>query len=184
MKNLRLLLPSLALAALTASGCWLVSGQFLVSFDLPPSLVVNSATTIAGASINLNTISDYKDHKSDLKDLADCALLGKFTNTGSGSLDVVVYLTPAATPLLTTKSALDADGTKIHLWGPLKLAAGASRSVGWDESAKLFTKAGKAALVQQVKGDGQFAIYAVGATAPYSLTLEKGVAVVVIDAGK
>ena len=183
MKNVRLILPSLLLAALTASGCWLVSGQFLVSFNLPPTLNVDSATNIAFAQVDLTTIGDYRDHKSDLKDLADCALLGKFTNSGSGSLCIVVYLTPGLTSHITA-GALATDGTTVQLWGPLALASGASRTVGWDESAKLFTKPGKAALVKEVKGDGQFTIYAVGATAPYKLKLENGVAVVVIDAGK
>jgi len=137
-----------------------------------------------GAPVDLSEESAYTDHKNDLKDLADCALLGKFTNTGTGSLDVVVYMTPASSPLHLTKAARDADGSKVQLGGPLKLAAGASRTVGWDESAGLFSKAGKAALLKEVKGDGELAIYAVGATASYRLKLESGVAVVVIDAGK
>ena len=184
MKNYRLILPSLLLAALMASGCWLLSGQFQVSVDLPTPLTVNSQTTIAGAPIDLTTESNYSEHKNDLKDLADCALLGKFMNTGSGALDVVVYMTPAATPLHTTKAQLDADASKIKIWGPLTLAAGTSKTVGWDESAGLFDKVGKQALVKELKDDGQFAIYAVGATAPYQLRLDNGVAVVVIDVGK
>jgi hypothetical protein len=183
MKNLRLILPSLALAALTASGCWLVSGQFTVSVDLATPINVDSGTTIAGAQIDLNTEKDYKDHKSNLKGIVDCALLGKFTNTGTGSLNVIVYLTPALTSH-TTPALLNADATKVQLWGPLTLALGASKVVGWDESAALFTTAGKAALLSEVKGDGAFTIYAVGATAPYKLRLENGVAVLVIDAAK
>ena len=183
MKNVRLILPSLLLAALTASGCWLISGQFTVSFNLQTPLNVDSATNIAFAQVNLNTIGDYKDHKGDLKDLTDCALLGKFTNTGSGSLAILVYMTPGLTNHIL-KSDLDADATKVLLWGPLALGPGKSLTVGWDQSAKLFSKPGKVALVQEVKGDGQFTTYAVGATAPYSLRLENGVAVVVIDAGK
>ena len=184
MKNLRLILPSLALAALTASGCWLVSGQFTVSIDLATPMNVDSgANIVVGAQIDLNTEKDYKDHKSNLKGIVDCALLGKITNTGTGSVNVVVYLTPALTPH-TTPAQLTADATKTQLWGPLALAAGASKVIGWDESAALFTKAGKAALLSEVKGDGAFTIYAVGATAPYKLRLENGVAVIVIDAAK
>ncbi len=184
MKNLRAIVPSLLLAALTASGCWLISGQFNASVELPTPIDVDSQVAIMGARVDLSTESAYTDNKSKLKDLADCALLGKLTNTGTGSLDVVIYMTPAASSLHTTMLQLDADPTKVQLWGPLKLAAGASRTVGWDESAGLFSKAGKGALLQEVKGDGEFAIYAVGATAPYKLKFEDGVAVVVIDAGQ
>jgi hypothetical protein len=183
MKNLRLILPSLALAALTSTGCWLVSGQFIVPVELTSPLTVASATTIAAAQVDLNTNGDYKDHKADLKGLADLALLGIFTNTGAGALDVIVYMTPATTTY-TTAAQLTADGTKIKVWGPFTLGVGASKKIGWDESAALFGAAGKAAVLSEVKGDGIFTLYAVGASAPYAFKLEKGVAVVVIDAGK
>ena len=184
MKNLRLILPSLLLTGLMASGCWLISGQFTVSQDLPTPLDVDSQIVIVGAHIDLNTQSTYRDHKNDLKDLADCALLGTFTNTGTGTLDILVYMTPAGSPLHTTKVQLDADATKIKVWGPLTLGPGASKKVGWDESAGLFNADGKQALLKEVKGDGDFALYAVGASAPYKLRLTDGVAVVVVDAGK
>lgn len=183
MRNLRLILPGLALAALTATGCWLVSGQFTVSVNLADPMIIASANTIAAAQVDLTTNSDYNDHKSDLKGLADCALLGKFTNTGAGALDVIVYMTPAKTAH-TTAAALTADATRLKVWGPFALGAGASKTIGWDESAALFSAAGKAALVSELKGDGVFTLYAVGSSAPYAFTIEKGVAVVVIDAGK
>ena len=55
MKNLRLILPSLLMAGLMASGCWLVSGQFTVSADLPDPLNVTSPVNLASAQIDLNT---------------------------------------------------------------------------------------------------------------------------------
>lgn len=183
MKNLRLILPGLLLAALTASGCWLISGQFVVSKNLPDPLTVGGVTFLVFAPIDLTTEGDYNDRKNDLKGLVDCALLGTFTNTGGNPLSVEVWLTPAPTTY-TSETQLNADNTRVKVWGPFKLATGASRKIGWDESAALFTKAGKAALLSEVKGDGKFTLYAKGATAPYAFRVDKGVAVVVIDAGK
>jgi len=181
MRKIRLLVPGLALAALTFSGCWLISGQFTVSEKLPDPLTIGGVNSLVSAQIDLTTNGDYKDHKKDLKDLADCALLGKFTNNTSTALDVEVWLTPGLTAF-TTETAVTTAG--VLVWGPFRLAGNASRVIGWDESAKLFSNAGKAALLSEVKGDGQFTLYAKGKNAPYAFTITQGVAVVVIDAGK
>ena len=184
MKNLRLILPSLLLAALMASGCWLLSGQFTVSVDLSDPLTVAGPGSLVSAQIDLNTESDYKDHKSDLKDLVDCALLGTFKNNSTtAGLTIEVWMTPGLTSH-ATETLLNADATRIKVWGPLTLAASGSKKIGWDESAALFSKAGKQALVTEVKGDGSFTLYAKGTGSSYNFTLQHGVAVVVIDAGK
>jgi hypothetical protein len=183
VKNLRLILPSLLLAGLMASGCWLTSGQFTVSSDLPDPLNVTSPTSLFSAQIDLNTESDYKDHKSDLKDLVDCALLGTFRNNTGTAITVEVWMTPGVTNH-STETDLNLDGTKVKLWGPLALKGNESKKIAWDESAALFSNAGKTALVNEAKGDGVFTLYAKGTGGTYDFTLLHGVAVVVIDAGK
>lgn len=86
IKNLRTWLPVTALAALMASGCMLVSGQFIVpvefvDFGANP-LTVTGANALSGVAINLNNVSEYNDHKEELKDVVDLAILGKVTNLG------------------------------------------------------------------------------------------------------
>jgi len=186
MKNMRLILPSLLLAALTASGCFLLSGQFTVSSDLTDPLTIAGSGSLVSEQIDLNTESDYKDHKSDLKDLVDCAFLGTFKNNSTTTtLSIEVWMTPALTSYTTdAPPGLSADPTRVKVWGPLTLAANESKKIGWDESSALFTKAGKQALLTEVKGDGSFTVYAKGTSATYNFTLTHGVAVVVIDAGK
>src|SRR5580765_4035537 len=117
MKNLRLVLPSLLLAGLTASGCWLTSGQFTVSSDLPDPLTVSSPTNLFSAQVDLNAESDYKDHKEDLKDLVDCALLGTFQNNIGTAITLEVWMTRGLTNW-TTESQLNADPGLVKLWGP------------------------------------------------------------------
>lgn len=179
MKNIRLWLPVLALAGLISAGCFLVSGQFTVTFNFADPINVVSPAALAGQYIDLNTVSEYNNHKADLKDVADLAILGQFTNlTGSATaVEIWMVATPGAT--LTTDAAVRSAGQKI--WGPLNLAANGSVKVAWDQSAALFT--GRQALISEVKGDGQFALYALG-NGGYSFRINKGALIAVISAGK
>jgi hypothetical protein len=123
----------------------------------------------------------YEDHKDDLKGLADVAVLGKLTNTGSADIGVEVWMTAAATAY-TTPTEVTTNATK--LWGPFNVKAGDSQQVGWDESAKLFDNTGKAVLLGEIKGDGKFTIYAIGNAGTYSFKVDNGVLALTIEAGK
>jgi len=181
MRTLRWILPTLALAGALAAGCLLVSGQFLVSFDLYDPLDV-TPTAVMAAGVNLNAVPAYRDHRDDLKDVTDLAILGEFTNTGTTVVDVDVWMTPAITAY-TDAAEVGMDETAVKVWGPLRLAPGETRKIGWDASAQLFRK-GRAALLGQVKGDGVFTLYALGGTSSYSFRLAHGSLVAVIAAGK
>lgn len=181
MRNLRWTIPTLALAALLAAGCILVSGQFIVSYDLPTPLTI-SQTAVEHADIDLNTESTYKDHKSDLKGLSDVAILGEFTNTGGTPVKVELWMTPDLTAWQDA-AEVAIDPTAVKVWGPLPLGVGETKKIGWDQSAGLF-KTGKAALLGQIKGDGIFTLYALGASGSYTFLVNHGVLVAVIDAGK
>ncbi len=65
----------------------------------------------------------------------------------------------------------------------LSLAGGATRHIGWDESAGLFT--GRQVLLAEVKGDGVFTLFALGppGTGTSHFAVHKGQLVVTIDAG-
>ena len=178
MRNLRLLLPSLALAALTVSGCFLVSGQFLVKLELD-DLTVLSPNSIRGLVLDLSTNSTYNDHKDKIKDLADFALLGTVHNNSSSELQLEVYMIANGTSATLTRDQVLSTGIKV--WGPLVVPGNGDVTIGWDQSAALFTAPGKVALLSEIKGDGQFALYAVGATANFNFT--SGVVVAVLAAG-
>jgi hypothetical protein len=183
LKHLRLWLPASALLALVSAGCMLISGQFVVTYGfadhgLDP-LTVASPTTLAGVPVDLNTIGTYKDHKSDLKDVVDLALVGKLTNTAGSTSDIEVWMVANPTTVYTTDAAVRGAGQRV--WGPITLAAGASRQIGWNDSAKLFV--GRKALVGEIKGDGRFDLYAL-ASGGYAFRLDKGALIAVIAAGK
>ncbi|HET7499240.1 MAG TPA: hypothetical protein VFM00_13155 [Candidatus Eisenbacteria bacterium] len=178
MKNLRWILPCLALV-LFAPGCILTSGQFTLDFDLP-DITATSSTGIVGEQIDLNDDSDYKDHKDNVKDISDFAVLGTFHNTGTSDVNVEVYMTR---DLTTLTDALTITTTGIKLWGPFKVPANGTKTIDWDASAALFTAAGKAAVLQEAKGDGNFTLYAVGSAGTYQFDVENGKLVLVIDVG-
>ena len=181
MRTCRWIIPTLVLAGALAAGCLLISGQFLVSFDLPDPLVV-TPTAVVCADVDLNTVAAYRDHRADLKDLSDIAILGEFVNTGSTAVDVDVWMTPDPTAY-TDAVAVALDGSAVKVWGPLRVAPGATTRIGWDASAALFRK-GRTALLGQVKGDGVFTLYALGGTSSYAFRLDHGSLVAVIDAGE
>ena len=181
MKRHGWLILALGLGLMTA-GCILTSGQIQISFDLP-SFIAKSVTGINGTTIDLNTEKEYQDNKEKLKDLSDLAVLGKFTNNAGTAVNVEVWMTTTPSNYLT-ESALMSDPTAIKLWGPFQVGPSATTVIDWNKSAALFTTAGKAALLAQAKGDGQFSIYAVGpAGAAYDFKVENGALVLVIDVG-
>ena len=178
MKTLRTAVPLLALAALAAAGCFLLSGQFVVNYALPDPLHVLSGTTLTAVDVDLNTISEYTDHKDDLKRVDDVALIGDFHNNAGSSVNIQAWLVPAGT-LNLTPSQVTANG--VLLWGPLTVAGNATQHVDWNRSAQLFK--GRQTLIDEVKGDGRFSLYVL-ASGSFDLTVTKGAVVAVIGAAK
>ncbi|MBI4363913.1 MAG: hypothetical protein HY568_00630, partial [Candidatus Latescibacteria bacterium] len=124
-----------------------------------------------------------EDNKDKLKDLSDLAVLGKFTNNAGTAVNVDVWITTDPSNHLTEADLMN-DPTRIKVWGPFAVAAGAPKVINWNESANLFSAAGKAAVLAEAKGDGNFTLYAVGpAGASYDFTVENGALVLVIDVG-
>jgi hypothetical protein len=176
MNALRKAVPLLALAALAAAGCMLTSGQFVATYDLPDPLQVSSALTLTGVDVDLNTVSEYNDHKHELKRVEDLSLVGNFTNNNSTAAQIEVWIVPSGALNLTPQQ-LQSNGTL--LWGPLSVAANATEKVDWDRSASLFV--GRQTLIDEVKGDGHFSLYVV-ANGAYNVTVTKGSLIVVVGA--
>lgn len=185
MKTSRLLLGGVVLAALLGNGCVLTSAQILAHFDLPNPFTINSSLVDHSERIpvDLTTVNDYEKHKDELKGLTDVAILGKFTNVNGPAGGVSIYIvssydTPAG-------GAPAVPGGATLLWGPATIGAtGSSRTIGWNESAGLFNKAGKALLISEIKGDGQFTLYATGTAGSFDIRVDEGVLVLTLDAGK
>lgn len=178
MKNLRILLPSVALAALTLSGCFLVSGQFLITLDLDPA-TINNPAAITGLQVDLADNETYNDHKDNIKDIADFAVLGTVHNNSGSTLELDLYMVDGLVSTTMSLAEIQAGGQKI--WGTLSVPAGGEVVIGWDQSAALFGADGKIALRDQIKGDGQFTLFAVGAAPNFTFT--NGKVVLVLSAG-
>jgi len=118
-------------------------------------------------------VSEYNDHKDQIKRVEDMALVGKFTNNGASEAQIEVWLVRDPSAIGPPQQ----NGTR--LWGPLTLAGHASEKVDWDRSAALFD--GRQALIDEVKGDGNFRLYIV-TTGLVSVTVTKGSLIVVVGA--
>jgi hypothetical protein len=185
MKNRRLLplgLGLVALVALGVTGCFLTSAQILVHFALPDPFTISGADGRELVPVDLNTVPDYNDNKDKLKTISDFALVGKFTNESGPGGGVEVWITAGSTSYATA-SEVRAGATK--LWGPGTIGAtGSVRNIGWDDSAALFTAAGKKILLAEAKGDGAFTLYTIGTpTAVNTIKVDKGFLILVIGAG-
>ena len=106
--------------------------------------------------------------------------IGKVENTGQSAIDVVGYITKDLTSFTTDTQVKD---SAIRVWGAFKVNPGETKTVGWDESAALFSTAGKQVLIDEVKGDGVFTIYIVASQGTYQFNVTNGSFVVVLDAG-
>jgi len=182
MRSCRRVFPVLALAALVASGCFVATGQVLVEFGLPsPFTIDSSSDPFARIFVDLNTIPDYEKHKDSLKGLNDFALVGKFTNMSGPAGALEVWVTAGSTNY-TTIAEVQANATR--LWGPGAIGAAPDvHVVSWDESSKLFTKAGKDILLQEARGDGDFTLYTFGTAGTYQVKVEDGFLILVLSAG-
>ena len=178
MKTARWMVPALAVA-LAVSGCFLVSGQILIDFELDTFDV--STAAVNKVDVDLTEEEDYNDHKEDLKGLADVAVLGTVNNTGDTDIGVEVWMTATPTSY-TTVNEVTTNATK--LWGPFNVSANSSKTVDWDASAKLFDSTGKTVLIDDIKKDGQFTVYAIANVGTYEFDVDNGVLALVLDFGK
>ena len=184
MKNLRWILPSLALTTVLSTGCILISGQIFAHFALVTPIVLDSSLTpLHREYVDLSTIKEYRDNQDKLKGLSDIAVVGKITNQSGPAGAVEIWITPDNTSLLSV-AAVQAGAQK--LWGPSAIgAAPAVHNLTWDESAKLFNAAGKKILIDEALGDGAFTAYVIVTGAgPNTIQVDNAQLILTIDAGK
>jgi len=184
MKLSRLLAAALMLGVAALTGCIITSAQILMHFDLPNPFTIDSSIIDHSerVPVDLTTLSDYRDNKDKLKGLSDLAILGTFTNVSGPAGGVVVYIVPTLDTPPGGAPAIPSNA--VLLWGPGDIGpTGSTRTIGWDESAKLFNPDGKALLISEVKGDGQFTLYTTGSAGTFNIRIDDGVLALVIDAG-
>jgi hypothetical protein len=179
MNTMRWILAVALLAA--GAGCILISGQIFTTFDLG-DIHVTGANGMDSMTVNLSDNQDYMDNRDKLKTLADFAFVGNFTKSAGGALNVEIWITPTSTNY-GTATAVRASATR--LWGPFVFPADSTiRHIGWTESAALLDSTGKNVLINEVKGDGVFKLYALGATGDYDFRVTHGKLLLTLDVGK
>jgi len=178
-----LLLAAVVAMAFAVSGCVITSAQVFAHYDLPDPFVIDSVNDpFERINVDLNDVSEYSDNKDKLEHLNDAAFGGRFTNVSGPAGGVEVWMTKGAT---NYTSIGEVQTNAIKLWGPASIGpTGSVVTLKWDDSAKLFTTPGKQALVDEVKGDGQFTLYTFGTQGAYNIRVDKGTILLILDAGK
>lgn len=163
------------------TGCVLISGQKIISYEFQDPIVVTSPNEITPLQVDLNDQKVYRDHKSDLSRISEIALLGSIEHDGTGEAIVVeVWITPEITDY-TLETQVRDHGELV--WGPEVVGARKTHRLDWDHSSGLVAGNGRQILERQAKGDGKFTLYFLDQAGPYTFTIRKALLTPVMDAG-
>jgi len=183
MRSSRNVLLSLGLAMLTLPSCFITQAQVLAHFALTNPFTIGPppAVPFQRELVDLNTIQEYTDHKDKLETLSDLAVVGTFTTVNGTGGGLEIWITAGNTNL--TQGQITTMATK--LWGPKSIGStGSSVTIGWDESAALFTQAGKDLLINQMKDGGIFTAYIISSgAAGQTFRVDDGSIILVLSGG-
>ena len=182
MNTLRNAVAVLALAALAAAGCMLLSGQF--NFEL----CIADADDVQQLG-NVRRQVRGPEHQSVTTTTTRAISSGWTTwhcsgttgTTPPSAVSVEAWIVPSGALNLTPVTLPGAAGA-TKLWGPLAIPANSTVNVDWNKSAGLFV--GRQTLIDEIKGDGQFSLYLKATGAAFDVTLSNGAIIAVISAAK
>ncbi len=141
------------LAGALSSGCALGSRQsVLVAAPTSETLFVNGGVLTQILEFDLASAPEWRDHRSELKDVTDMTLVGDFSNPSGPGFAVPaadVHIWVETTPLARTVL------TFVQVWGPLQVGPDETHRVDWNEGASRFN-VNREALRHEIMGDGQF----------------------------
>ena len=97
------------LGVLPLVGC-LLSGQFVVAINLDDPIDIPSPAALIPIPVDLTTESVYKDHKENISNIVDAALLGQIENVGTTTIRNRA-MTDSRTPITTATPSMPAANT-------------------------------------------------------------------------
>jgi len=168
MKSRTMMVIAGALAAL-AAGC-LVSGQITIFQKIDAHTVTNSVVT--PILVNLNEEEDYVEHKEDIKSVDEISVVALMKNNLDAPAEVKMYLSDDLT-LTSVAQIENPENATLVFVGPTVPASSTLR-IGWTDGYRYVVD--KNTVVDQVLGDGIFALYAT-ADGEFNLQIKAEVAV-------
>jgi len=174
------------LAALVTAGCGVFdSEQVTLSYTVQPdSFVVATTQPLPSLQVDLSTLPEYAARKSEIRGLADLAILGHVRNNGLTFIKPEYWFTPGPTAY-TNATQVRLNGKM--LWaGPELAAAPASFDLDWNKSAGLVDRDSFQSLLEEIQGDGAFTLYVIGAITGtnYNFLMEDPALVMIVDTKK
>lgn len=160
----RLLLPALAVgAALLTAGC-ILSGQFVITFDLNQT-IHSTDTQMDYVFVDLTTNGTWKDHEDDIQGIVDVKFEVQFTNNLSAQNTGEVYISDS-THFYSTVADVKTNAKRI-LFG-IVLPGDQSVPISFSESAQYIENL---STVLDLLESGKFYIYGIAGTLPFDITI-------------
>jgi hypothetical protein len=152
------------LIPLIIAGC-IVNGTVVYIFDLAGEWIPNGA--MQSRYVNLSDNSDFQDNKDKLKSVDSVVLVGDIINMGNQALSADVYISDYS---YTTPAQVIENGTQI--FSSPTIGANDTLHINWKDGLSYITNLNS--IEKEIKGDGQFYVYAIsssGSAIIYDLNL-------------
>jgi len=150
-----LLIALALLIPVVIAGC-ILSGTMVFHFNLTGGWISNGS--LQTRHVDLSENSDFNDNKDKLKSIDAIVIVGDVINLGSEDLTAQVYISDNQ---YTTPAQVEANATRIFV-SP-SVPANDTLHLDWTDG--LSHMENLSAIEDQVKGDGQFYVYAISSSA-------------------
>lgn len=180
---MRALLCGTVGVVLLVAGCVLDSKQVTVPYAMQPdSLVVSSTAPVVNCQVDLNRVGAYRSRKADITGVADVALLSDIRNNGLTFIRAEWWLTRDTTSY-TTFAEVRANA--VLLWRGPDIETRGTSSLDWNKSASRIESDALDDLLGEIRGDGAFTLYPIGAQTGtgFNFTVLDPTLVLVLDSG-
>jgi len=104
------LLPLLVIALV--SGCWLVSGTWVIIYEVEDADIF-ATEHFYKFTVDLTKESIWQDHKDDLDNIEDIAFTFKLINQGADTATAQVYVSPDDTLTVMSSATIILDGLSV-----------------------------------------------------------------------
>jgi len=167
----------LTIAIMVAIGGCLATGQ--ITLFEPIDFGATTSTEFNAYVVDLNENDDYADNKDKIKSVDGVGIVAVIANQLSSPARATFYISDDAT-LKTVEDVMDPDNATLVFISP-EIPGNTKTTIEWAEGFDYIMN--EEAIIDQVLGDGVFALYAIAETPPFNLHI-KGVVSVTLTVGK
>ncbi len=163
------------LGALLLTGC-IVVGTFVIDYEFASN---DGFDGLAQFDIDLTEEEDWNDHKDKIKNIDNVGFVLKATNHDDDAVDVEMYIDSIEAPYYL--DAGDVIANTVKILDDVTFAASGVTTIDWPTS---LSKVKNVSTLKNYAESGVFRIYIVSDQSSVDVTIDFGVVVVTVTAGK